>query len=92
MAALEIVAGETKVVILLLDEVNAMDNTGLVALESALDVLVKHRCLAVMTGVRPQPMSVLRKAGLPVRDGIAFCSTPAEAFGLARRFAGPAGE
>jgi SulP family sulfate permease len=90
MAALEIVAGETKAVILLLDEVNAMDNTGLVALESALQVLGKHKCLAIMTGVRPQPMSVLRKAGLSQRDGVAFCRTPAEALGLAGRAASPA--
>lgn len=87
MAALEVVAGETKAVILLLDEVNAMDNTGLVALESALAVLHKHNCLAIMTGVRAQPMSVLRKAGLPQRDGIAFCPTPAEALGVAGRAA-----
>jgi SulP family sulfate permease len=61
MAALEIVAGETRAVILLLDEVNAMDNTGLVALESALEVLRKHKCSVVLTGVRAQPM--LRVAG-----------------------------
>jgi SulP family sulfate permease len=92
MAALEIVAGETKAVILLLDEVNAMDNTGLVALESALAELRRHKCLAVMTGVRPQPMSVLRKAGLPQRDGIAFCTTPTEALGLANRVLVPASQ
>ena len=90
MAALEIVAGETKAVILLLDEVHAMDDTGLVALESALAVLRNHKCLAVMTGVRAQPMSVLRKAGLPERDGIVFCPTPVEALVVAGRAASPA--
>jgi SulP family sulfate permease len=89
MAALEIIAGETRAVILLLDEVNAMDNTGLVALESALDVLRKHKCSVVMTGVRAQPMSVLRKAGLPDREGIAFCPTLAEALGVVARAPAP---
>jgi SulP family sulfate permease len=85
MAALEIVSGETKAVILLMDEVHAMDTTGLVALESALDSLRKHRCLAVLTGARPQPMSVLRKDRVVDRDGITFCATAGEALEVASR-------
>ena len=73
-----------------MDEVHAMDTTGLVALDSALDVLREHKCIAVMAGVRPQPMAVLRKAGVPQRGGITFCPTTAEALVVARRVAASA--
>jgi SulP family sulfate permease len=83
MAALEITGDDTRAVILLMDEVHAMDATGLVALESALAALRKHRCLAILTGVRVQPMSLLRKAHLPDREGVAFCATSKDALLLA---------
>jgi SulP family sulfate permease len=85
MAALEITSDSTKVVILLMDEVHAMDATGLVALESALATLRKERCLAILTGVRSQPLALLRKAHVPGRDGIALCPTTSEALTMATR-------
>jgi SulP family sulfate permease len=83
MAALEITSDDTKAVILLMEQVHAMDATGLVALESALATLHKHRCLAILTGVRSQPLALLRKAHLPEREGIALCQTAREALTVA---------
>lgn len=85
MAALEIVAGETKAVILVLDEVHAMDATGLVALESALDELRKHKCLAILSGVREQPLSVLKKAHWDQRSEVVIAATLAETLEIASR-------
>jgi SulP family sulfate permease len=85
MAALEITSDSTKAVILLMDEVHAMDATGLVALESALATLRNERCLAILTGVRAQPLALLRKAHVPEREGIALCPTTGEALAMATR-------
>ena len=85
MSTLEIVAGETKAVILLLDEVHAMDATGLVALESALESLAKQRCLAILSGVRSQPLSLLKKAGLDQRAGVVLCADPKDALSIVAR-------
>jgi SulP family sulfate permease len=85
MAALEIVAGETKAVILLMDEVHAMDATGMVALESAIEPLCKHKCLAILCGVHGQPMGLIKKAHLDQRTGVVLCANPSEAFELAVR-------
>jgi sulfate permease, SulP family len=83
MAALELVAGNTKAVILLMDEVHAMDATGLVAMESALEPLRRQKCLAILTGVRDQPMALLKKAHFDTEEGVAFAADPKEAFALA---------
>ncbi|MFI5306368.1 MAG: C4-dicarboxylic acid transporter DauA [Polyangiales bacterium] len=85
MAALEIVAGETKVVVLLMDEVHAMDATGLVALESAVEPLRKNKCLAILSGVREQPMVLLKKSHLDQRDGVMLCANAKEAIAAAGR-------
>jgi SulP family sulfate permease len=85
MAALEITSDSTKAVILLMDEVHAMDATGLVALESALETLRKERCLAILTGVRTQPLALLRKAHVPEREGIVLCPSTGEALATATR-------
>jgi SulP family sulfate permease len=85
MAALEITSDSTKAVILLMDEVHAMDATGLVALESALATLRSERCLAILTGVRAQPLALLRKAHVPERDGVVLCPTSSEALATATR-------
>jgi SulP family sulfate permease len=85
MAVLEIVAGETKAVILLMNEVHAMDATGLVALESALIPLRQHKCLAILSGVRPQPMALLRKGHWDTREDVVLCANPEEALAAASR-------
>jgi SulP family sulfate permease len=88
MSALEVVAGRTKAVILLMDEVHAMDATGMVALESALGPLRKHKCLAILSGVREQPMTLLRKGHLDQAEGVVFCANPEEAIATAARHVG----
>jgi SulP family sulfate permease len=90
MAALEIVAGETKAVILLMDEVHAMDATGLVALESALEPLRSHKCLAILSGVREQPLLLLKRARLLEREGVVLCATASEALAAAASASGRA--
>jgi SulP family sulfate permease len=85
MSALEIVAGQTKAVILLMDEVHAMDATGLVALESAIEPLCKHKCLAILSGVREQPMALVKKGRLDTREGVVLCANPTEALAVASR-------
>jgi len=88
MAALQLVDDRTKAVVLLLDEVHAMDATGLVALESALEPLHKNRCLAILSGVRAQPMALLKKAGMDRREGVVFSASAREAVAEAGRHAG----
>ena len=86
MSTLEIVAGQTKAVIFLLHEVRAMDATGLVALESALQPLRTHQCLAIMCGVRPQPMQVIKKAELDRSEGVLLCDDVHAALAAAERY------
>jgi sulfate permease, SulP family len=69
MEALHEIADRAKVVILRLDGVPAMDSTGLVALESALARLRGNGALAIISGVLPQPKSVLDRAGVAERPG-----------------------
>jgi SulP family sulfate permease len=86
MAALEIVAGQTKAVVLLMDEVHVMDATGLVALESAVEQLRKNKCLAILSGVREQPMLLLRKSQLDRREGVMLCANAKDAVAAAGRY------
>lgn len=69
MEALHEIADRAKVVILRLDGVPAIDATGMVALESALERLQGNRVLAILSGVLPQPKSVLERAGVVEREG-----------------------
>lgn len=81
MAALEVVAGDTRSVILRMDQVHAMDATGLVALESALDSLKSHKRLAILCGVCPQPLALISKAKL-LGDEVRVCDTMEDALQL----------
>jgi SulP family sulfate permease len=64
MAALGQLGEGARVLIMRLHDVPAIDSTGLVALESALDALWRRGTLAILCGLRPQPARVLRGAGL----------------------------
>jgi len=88
MATLQVVEDRTKAVVVLMDEVHAMDATGLVALESALESLRKHKCLAILSGVRAQPMALLKKAHLEQREGVVFSANARDAVALAERHIG----
>ena len=89
MGALEVVAGQTRAVVLLMDEVHAMDATGLVALESALETLSAHKCSTILSGVHGQPLVLLRRAGFDTREGVVFCASADEALETASKLAGP---
>jgi SulP family sulfate permease len=86
MAALEIVAQETRVVVLLMDEVHAMDATGLVALESAIKPLSARKCLTILSGVRAQPSEVIRRGHVGADGSVVFCATAREALDTAARY------
>lgn len=88
MSALEVVAGQTRLVVIVLEQVRAMDATGLVALESALAVLREHHCRAVLCGLAPQPLALLKKAGLDHEQGVVMCGTVADGFAEATRLVG----
>jgi SulP family sulfate permease len=69
VAALETVTEHAKHVLLDVSAVPAIDVTGLVALESAVDKLKRDRVCVVMVGTNPQPFQVLSKAGFKEEPG-----------------------
>jgi SulP family sulfate permease len=74
MGALGTVAANTRVVILDLESVPAIDATGLVNLESTLDRLSARGVFVILAGVQVQPRRALEKAGIEARSGeIALC-------------------
>ncbi len=83
MASLNHIADRAHAVVLMLDQVPALDATGLVALESALDQLSAHHAMAVLSGVRPQPLGVLKRAGVLRRSGVVLCDDAVEALRVA---------
>lgn len=73
--ALLTVEGRTRAVILDMGAVPAMDVTGLVALQSAIERLRRAGVRIWLTGVQPQPMRVLQRGGLaPVSGQLEFCA------------------
>ncbi|MBK9519543.1 MAG: C4-dicarboxylic acid transporter DauA [Anaeromyxobacter sp.] len=73
----------THAVVLRMDEVHAMDVTGLVALESAVSTLAERRCLAILSGLRIQPRTLLARAGFEKRTDVRLCDDLGEALELA---------
>jgi SulP family sulfate permease len=69
MATLGVV-DKARAVILEMSGVPAMDATGLVALESALEQLRDRGCLCAIVGLQPQPQRVLANAGIVERPGV----------------------
>ncbi len=64
VSALGTIDAGVKAVIFRMDGVPAMDITGLVAFESALEQLRQGGCLTVLVGLQPQPLKILEKAGI----------------------------
>jgi len=88
MSALHAIAGETRVVVLDIQSVTAIDATGLVNLESTVVRLHRSGILVILAGVRPQPARVL--AGAPwARDPgrLMICTSVTEALERARALA-----
>jgi sulfate permease, SulP family len=69
MAALAATNKGVRVVVLDLRSVPAMDVTGLVALESAMERLQRAQVFVVLAGVQPQPLRVMARAGWRGRRG-----------------------
>jgi SulP family sulfate permease len=87
MATLSDISNLTRVVVLRLDQVPAMDATGLVALESALERLEASGCLTIIAGAPAQPSAALKKANiLDRRNRLAMCSDTEAAFKIAEGF------
>lgn len=85
MSALDHIAEGTRVVILDLEDVPAMDATGLVNLESALDRLHEDKTFVILACVQPQPARVLLKAEIAEEAGhLAFCATLEAAVALSQ--------
>jgi len=83
MGMLGEISDRTHAVIMRMDQVHAMDATGLVALESAVAALQRQRCRAILCGLRIQPRGLLTRAGFAARHGVALCDDLAEALELA---------
>jgi SulP family sulfate permease len=64
MDAFKAVGPRMKTIVLDLEAVPAIDVTALVALESALSRLRQQGVFTIIAGARPQPLSVLQKAGV----------------------------
>jgi SulP family sulfate permease len=67
MGAIEVVGGDVKAVVIRMDQVPVMDATGLVALESAIEELQRHKVMAILVGCRAQPRKLIREARLKDR-------------------------
>ncbi len=93
MGALGGIASRTKVVIIRMEHVPAMDATGLVALESAIRDLGKNGTLAILTGMQEQPAGVVTKAQFQTRfSQLRICNDGESALTAAEQFvAAPAG-
>jgi SulP family sulfate permease len=84
-----------RALILSLEAVPVIDVTGLVALESAISRLRQQGVLTLIAGARPQPLSVLQRAGVREEPGkLQFCANLEEAVRVAAEHTGevtPAG-
>lgn len=83
MGAIRAIGDHVKVVIFRMDQVDHVDVTGLVALESVLEELARHGIKAVLVGAPEAALQMFAKAGLkPVEGKLAICRTLDEALTL----------
>lgn len=85
-AALRGSGGRPRAVIFRMRYVPSMDATGLQAFRTAIEKLRRDGVIIFITGIQPQPMSVLHKAGVADQIGIEnFCGNIDEALEKARK-------
>lgn len=85
MSALRQIANGVQVVILDVENVPAIDATGLVNLQSAIQRLLRDNVFVILSNVQPQPLSVLERAELEDVDSrIGVCRTIEEAVTMAK--------
>jgi SulP family sulfate permease len=88
MSALSEISDSAKAVVFRLKNVPAIDATGLVALESALERLKRRGLLAVMAAVPRSTAATLLRAGIRREPGrVAYCATVEEGIRIAAEFA-----
>jgi SulP family sulfate permease len=88
-AALRASGGKPRVVVFRMRYVPSMDATGLNALRTAVEKMHRDHVLVLITGIQPQPMSVLHKSGVADLIGIEnFCGDIDEALARCERHAG----
>jgi sulfate permease, SulP family len=86
IGALSVANQTVRAVVLDIEDVPAMDVTGLVALESAVSRLHKMGAFVILAGVQPQPREVLQKAGMiDSPDKLVLCESVEHALDLARQ-------
>jgi SulP family sulfate permease len=79
-AALRGSGGRPRAVVFRMRQVPSMDGTGLQAFRTAVEKLRRDNVTVFITGIQPQPMSVLHKSGVADMIGIEnFCGTIDEA-------------
>ncbi len=83
MGMINEISDRTEVVIMRMDGVNAIDATGLVALESAVASLRRQKCRAILCGLRIQPRNLLVRAGFARRQDVVLCDDLGEALEIA---------
>lgn len=89
MSSLETTSTKAKVVVFDIEDVPAIDATGMVNFESAIERLLHQKTAVVVAGARPQPAEVLKNAGIEARDGqLMFTTTVREGIELARTLVG----
>lgn len=87
IGTLSSVGDRAKVIVLRMEEVPAMDATGLVALESALERLSHINVLTVICGLQPQPEQVLRRSqSAHPSVHVVFSKDTESAFEVAEKF------
>jgi SulP family sulfate permease len=85
MSTLNVTRGVVRALVLDVSRVPAIDMTGIVNLESALDRLERDHIFVVIAGVQPQPARAFERVGLVPEQGIvAFAATVEEAIQIAR--------
>ena len=84
MEALDVIASDTRAIVLALADVPVIDTTGLVALESMLERLKHHKKLLIIAGPLPEPRRIFEKANLEAHhDNVFVADTTEEGIQLA---------
>ncbi len=83
MGTLLTIGDQAHAVVFRMDQVPAMDATGLVALESAISQLARKQVVAIVTGLKAQPRALLERAQFVKRNDAVICDDVAEALALA---------
>jgi SulP family sulfate permease len=83
IAALRTIEKDIKVVVFMMEDVMAVDMTGMVAMDGVISELKKHGIKSVLVGVVPSVKSLFLKSGIkPTKNVIEYADTIKEAVAL----------